>query len=108
MGKDPTDRELLWRQYNLHIDLYKYYFDLIIKTNTFFYAITGSILTFYFANLSNEFMKYSLLLPIIMSIGLAGAFIYGARLMVVVREDVFDLRDKLGLETAPDVQVLIT
>ena len=105
--EQPSNRELLWRQYNLHVDLYKYYFDIALKANIFFYGITGAILTYYFANSSQDLIKYSLLLPMVMSFGLSILFIYSSFLMTVIRDDIFDLRKKLGLQTAPDVHVLI-
>lgn len=43
----PND-EILWKQYALHVDLYKFYLDLGVKVNAFYYAVTGSILTYYF------------------------------------------------------------
>jgi hypothetical protein len=63
------DRELLWRQYQLNIDLYKGYLELIVKINVFYYAITGAILSFFFSN-QNHLTKFSLLLPLFMSIAL--------------------------------------
>ncbi len=105
---EPSQKELLWRQYNLHIELYKYYFDLAIKANTLFFTVTGAMLAFYFANSSIALIKFSLLLPAVMSITLGIAFIYGGILMVIVRHDIFELRDKLNLQTAPDVQILIS
>ena len=71
------DRELLWRQYQLNVDLYKGYLDLIVKINVFYYAITGAILSFYFAN-QNDLTKLSLLLPLLMSVTLGVFFIVGA------------------------------
>lgn len=106
VGEEPSNRELLWRQYNLHIDLYKYYLDLSLKANAFFYLITGGILTFYFANSKDGLVKYSLLLPIIMSLAFGFSFIYGAKLMHIIRADIFHIRDELGFQTAPDVYVL--
>ena len=92
MGDELSERELLWRQYNLHVDLYKFYLDIALKVNVFFYVITGGILTFYFANSNERLIRYSLLLPIILSIGFGGVFIYGSILMSVVREDIFRIR----------------
>jgi hypothetical protein len=105
---EPSQKEILWRQYNLHVDLYKYYFDLAIKANSFFFTITGAMVAFYFANSAIELVKYSLLLPAIMSIALGISFMYGGVLMGVIRTDIFDIRDKLSLQAAPDVQVLTT
>jgi hypothetical protein len=106
MGDELAERELLWRQYNLHVDLYKFYLDIALKLNVFFYVITGGILTFYFANSAERLIRYSLLLPIILSIAFGGVFIYGSILVSVIRKDIFRIRDKLDLEVAPDVRVL--
>lgn len=98
--------EILWGQYKQNIDLYKFYMELIVKFNVFYYAVTGAIVSFYFANQSIENIKYSLLLPILMSIAFAGFFIYGAILMKQLRIDIFEIRDALNLNVAPDVGVL--
>jgi hypothetical protein len=106
MGDELSERELLWRQYNLHVDLYKFYLDIALKLNVFFYLVTGGILTFYFANSNERLIRYSLLLPIILSVAFGGVFIYGSILLSVTRADIFQIRDKLNLDTAPDVRVL--
>jgi hypothetical protein len=41
-----------------------------------------------------------------MSLVFSGIFFYGAHLMPILRHDVFDIRDKLGLATAPDLGIL--
>jgi len=102
-----SNQEMLWRQYNLQIELYKYYLDLAIKANSFFYLITGGILSFYFANASFPLIKYSLLLPVLMSVAFGGIFLYGSFLVGVVRSEIFTLRDQLGFDTAPDIYPLI-
>src|SRR6185436_12214741 len=99
MHDNMSNQEMLWRQYNLQIELYKYYLDLSIKANSFFYFITGSILAFYFANSTLPLIKYSLLLPMIMSVAFGGIFFYGSFLIGVVRSEIFTLRDKLGFDT---------
>jgi ABC-type multidrug transport system permease subunit len=98
--------EILWKQYQQNVDLYKFYMELVIKFNIFYYAVTGGIISFYFANNTIPNIKYSLLLPILMSICFAGFFIYGAILMKHLRREVFEIRDKLTLTVAPDVSVL--
>ena len=106
MSDEPTDRELLWRQYELHVGLYKFYLETIIKFNLFFYLITGGILTFYFANPNDQLVKYSLVFPALLSFAFSAVAIYAAKLMGVVRLDIFRIRDSLKLNTAPDVNVL--
>jgi hypothetical protein len=109
IGAQPnsSNAEFLWKQYALHVDLYKFYLDMSMKGNAFYYAITGSILTYYFQNASNGAIRYALLLPIAFSFALGSVFFYGASRLGVVRDEVFKIRDKLGLEAAPEMMVLI-
>jgi hypothetical protein len=102
---EPT-KDLLWKQYELHVGLYKHYLELALKFNVFYYAATGAILSYYFSKTDVPMIKYSLLFPVIMSLGFAILFIYGAIALRITRQDVFDLRDKLGFETAPELSVL--
>lgn len=101
----PSD-DLLWKQYALHVDLYKFYFDLTIKINVFYYAITGAILSYYFQHGGDRVARFSLVLPVAISFALGGLFWYGSQLLGVVRKELFDIRDKLGLSTAPEIMVL--
>lgn len=101
-----NDRELLWRQYQLNVDLYKGYLELVIKMNVFYYAVTGAILSFYFSN-QNDLTKLSLVLPLLMSVALGTFFVIGAWLARVPREETFKIRDALGLIAAPEIGVLI-
>jgi len=77
MNSEP-DRDLLWKQYELHVGLYKHYLELVLKFNVFYYAATGAILSYFFSKTDVPLIKYSLLFPIIMSLGFAILFIYGA------------------------------
>jgi len=100
------DRELLWRQYNQAVELYKYYLDMVIKLNVFFYAVTGAILSFVVANLKDPNYKLAAILPLTMSIGFSLVSFYGAALVPALRREIFACRDSLGLKTAPEVHVL--
>ena len=51
-------------------------------------------------------MRYSLLFPVLMSLGFSILFFYGASHISVVRMELFAIRDKLGLYTAPEYNVL--
>lgn len=100
-------REIFWRQYQLNIDTYRGYLDLVLKMNGFYYAVTGAIVSYYFAHRAEELMKLSLILPLIMSIALAVFFALGAFAARVTRNETFSLRDKLGLEATAEIAVLI-
>lgn len=101
------DSDLLWKQYTLHVDLYKFYLDLAVKINVFYYAVTGAIVTYYFQHVTDQITRYALLLPIAFSLAISGLFFYGANRLSVVREELFSIRDKLGLATAPEIQTLV-
>lgn len=100
-------REIFWRQYQLNIDTYRGYLDLVLKMNGFYYAVTGAIVSYYFAHRTEELMKLSLILPLIMSVALAVFFVLGAFAARVTRNETFLLRDKLGLDATAEIAVLI-
>jgi hypothetical protein len=101
------NRELLWKQYQLNVDLYRSYLELVLKVNLFYYAITGAIVSFYFAHPGEPLVRFSLILPLVMSVAFSGFFIYGAVLSRHSRTEIFNIRDALKLQTAPEVNVLI-
>ncbi|MEK6589924.1 MAG: hypothetical protein AABZ11_04520 [Nitrospinota bacterium] len=101
------DRELMWKQYQLNVDLYRSYLELVLKINLFYYAITGAIVSFYFAHESESLVRFSLVLPLVMSVAFSGFFVYGAILSRHTRTEIFKIRDALGFQTAPEVRVLI-
>ena len=102
----PVDKESLWKQYQLHVDLYKHYLELTLKFNVFHYAVTGAILSFYFSKSDVSILRYSLLFPMVMSCGFGIFFLYASSLVESVRRDIFAIRDALGLYSAPEVKVL--
>ena len=105
-NQDPSKKEILWRQYNLHTDLYKFYLKLGLKANIYYYGITGAIVTYYLMHKNNDYIRYSLLLPVILWFLLILIFVYGAIMMKYPRKEIFDIRDELELSSAPELQVL--
>lgn len=98
--------EVDWRQYQQHIDTYKFYIEVVVKIVGLYFAVSGAMLSFYFANTDSEQAKLALYLPWLIGVGLSIFFTTGAALSVVTRDDVFKLREKLGLEVAPETGVL--
>lgn len=98
--------ETLWKQYDLHVGLYKEYLNLLLKFNAFYYAATGAMLSYYFSKPEIPWMKFSLLFPVIMSLAFSLLFFYAASQSGVVRNELFAIRDLLGLGTAPEYAVL--
>jgi hypothetical protein len=44
------EHNVLWKQYAVLVDLYKYYLELAWKVSVWYYAASGAILTYFFAN----------------------------------------------------------
>jgi hypothetical protein len=103
----PT-QDVLLKQYELHMELYKQYLELVLKFNIFYYAVTGAVLSFYFSNTANLGVPRQLLLvfPVVMSLGFGGFFIYAASLVKVTREEIMALGEALGFLTFPEIRVL--
>ena len=74
------DPKLLWDEYKLQVETYRFYLELVIKINLFFYAITGGILSFYFASVNKEQVQLALVLPLVMSVLLFAFFLFGGPL----------------------------
>ena len=98
--------EKLWKQYEQHINTYKFYLEVLVKIMTMFFAVTGAMLSFYFTKTEIQTAKLALYLPLIMSAGLFVVFSLGAYLSTITRSDVFKLRRQLELEVSPELGVL--
>ncbi len=107
VGAKTPSQDILWKQYELHVGLYKEYLNLVLKFNVFYYAATGALISYYLSNeQKSPWMKYSLLFPVLMSFGFAFLFFYAASKSHVTREELFAIRGELGLKTAPEYLVL--
>lgn len=104
LSKEEWDKT--WNEYELHIELYKYYLDMGLKANLFFYFITGGILGLYLQNPARRLMKFSLLLPILMSLAFGGVFIHGALLWMRLSDIIRSIRRDLKFKKAPDINIL--
>ena len=92
------DNDLLWKEYQLQIETYRFYLDLVIKINIFFYAITGGILSFYFSKENVEQFELALVLPLIMSFLLCAFFLFGGIANKTSQKHVYALAKELGFE----------
>ena len=101
----PSRAELL-RQYEISIDLHKHYLKLALELNVFYYAITGALVSYYFAHRSEPLMRWTLLLPLLMSVLFSTLFTYGGIQQNVLRREVFEIRNALGFHSAPELLVL--
>jgi hypothetical protein len=100
-------REIKWNDFKLNVELHRQYLDVAIKLNLFHYAITGAILSFYFTRADVPMLKYALLLPIILTLSLAGFFFWAAVLAKNMREHIKATAAELGLNAYPEGLVLV-
>ena len=112
-NQDPsatTDTEFLWKHYEVTLDLYKHYQELLLKLVIFYYAITGGILSFYFSKVGAAsnlgLIRYSLLLPLAMSVGCSLIYVFSVIALNIAQQDLLGTAEKLGLDAAPDFRVL--
>jgi len=92
---EPGD-ELLWRQYNAYVGLFKFFISSSIKLNTFYYAITGAIVSFYLTNTQARPLRFALVLPLVFSVALCVVFFWGIMRARDLTEAIGALNDKLA------------
>jgi hypothetical protein len=76
-SEEISDDNLLWRQYVLFVDLYRYYIDLAWKVSIWFYSATGLSLAYFFTHYNSGNHDYLPLLLIFlgaMGIGVSRIF----------------------------------
>lgn len=98
---------LLWRQYNVYTDLFKFYVNTTWQVVTWFYAITGAILVYYFDHApKNSYLRYALVLPAVLSFGFSQIFALGSRQNKDLVNWLDYIRSQLNLPGRPHVEVL--
>ena len=71
--------------------------DSVSPLNVFYYAMTGGIASFCFAQQQVAYTKWALLLPAVMSVCLAVVFGWSAPFATTLRDDNYTLAAKLGI-----------
>ncbi len=100
------DKQLLWKEYELNITTYRGHLELALKINIFYYAITGAILTYYFAHDDQPLIRLALVFPLAMSVCFAFLFGVGAYLSKNTRRDTRELGAQLGFKVIPELGIL--
>jgi len=100
--------DTLAKQYQMMVDVYKFHFDIVLKFITFYYAITGAILSFYLSQPKTSIMMgiAALALPIVMG-GLFGMFaLFGAKQVDAFILEISQAADHLHLKPFPNKNLL--
>lgn len=101
-----SSKEFLWKELQTDIDLYKFYFDLLIKSSTFFFAITGGISAYFLKN-NGSTLRYSLLLPILMNLGFVIVSFWSSGKVKLMIRDFEATCDKIGFDEPYDMHPLL-
>lgn len=105
--RPQADKDTLMKQYQLMVDAYLKYLDLVIKFALFSYAITGAILSFYLSQKTTEgIMRFGLVFPIIMNLTFAWFSFFASRRIAPIRDEINRVVVLLGLEAFPDADFL--
>lgn len=107
MGDTIGADELLWRQYNLLSELYKFYLELILNSNLLLYGITGGIVAYTFSNTAVPLIKWALVLPLVFCMTYAFLSLRGVRQAKELRQEIMAIRAKLQIGLAPHVDILV-
>ena len=99
---------LLWKQYVVYADLFRFYVDMAWRSSVWFYGITSVLLAFYFDRVGpgRPYFAFTLLLPVTFSIGFCVLYLRGARQVADLRIKLDYIRDQLNLPGRPHVEFL--
>jgi hypothetical protein len=105
--EEPSQRELLWREYALHCDLYKFHFESTIKLVVLMFAVTGAMLGYYI-NLppTNDLRKFLLVPACAMNLIVGFGFLVAARGVPARKREVISIAEKLGFQSPPNLGLL--
>jgi len=109
-------RNLKWEEFKLRVEHNKYFLNIALQVNVFFYLTTGGVLGFFLKDSTQQsqdnHLVFFLLLPILIGAVLGGIFVYGAKLQKNASEKTEELRVELKndfsleIKELPDVQPL--
>lgn len=106
-SENLEDDNLLWKQYNVYTEIFKFYVNVTWQVIVWFYAITGAILVYYFDHIkNNSYLRYSLVLPAILGFSFYRIFAFGARQNQDLIRWLDYIRTQLRLPGRPHVEVL--
>jgi len=95
-GDFMDERGRLWQLYQIHIDLYKHHTELLLKFMAYYYAVTGAILSYYFAK-NDPGVVFALLLPLFLSAFYGFVFLYASREIDAQLDEIIELKRILGI-----------
>lgn len=104
--RDEADRRILWERYKLLSSEVIDYLKIVIQFTVFFYGITGAIMSFVLSRPDAAYLKVAFLLPAIMGIGSAGAYLFFAFNQKLGNEELERLASKLFGFTSRELRAI--
>jgi hypothetical protein len=103
----PTpDKDTAMKQYQLIVDIHKFYFEMALKFLVFHYAVTGAILSYYLSQPNTGVMRFALIFPIFMSLIFSAFAFFGSLRIDVFEEEMLRNIEVLGVWVYPDPRFL--
>jgi hypothetical protein len=105
--EETSQRELLWKQYALHYDLYKFHLESTIKAMVLMFAVNGAMLGYYI-NLppTNDLRKFLLIPACAMNLMLGFGLLVAARGVPAREREVISIAKRLGFQSPPNLTLL--
>jgi hypothetical protein len=104
-GARPIDKDLLWKEYDLHIDLYKEYMKITATFNAFFYGVTGAVLSYCLSAENDNEVRWALFFPPLMCVFFAYVFFNSWWSFRKVEDEIACIAYAFGFER-PEVNTL--
>jgi len=105
--RNPSSDELLWRQYSLHYDVYKFHFDACVKYSSLLFAITGALLGYYFKELQGQSNARWVLFPaIVMNLCLGSGFLVAGCMVGPRKREINAIAKRFGFSSPPNMTLL--
>lgn len=108
-GEEINDSDVLWRQYTVLVDLYRYYIDLIWKVTIWYYTAIGISLSYFFTHLNADnrgYFPFLLFFLSALSIGVALIFWRVVSYVNQMEEWLDYIAVALGLPGRPHVEFI--
>jgi len=94
---NQEDKELLWHEYKLHIELFNSYLTTCLIINIFYYAFTGAMLSYYFKSDPSKFLV-SIVYLFVLGGFLLCIFFETKSKLVVYGDYVYFIAKKIGIK----------
>jgi hypothetical protein len=105
--RNPSPDELLWRQYSLHYDVYKFHLDACVKYTSLLFAITGALLGYYFKELQGHPNgKWVLFLGVVMNLCMGIAYFVAGRMVGPRKQEINVIAKRFGFSSPPNMTLL--